>query len=269
MVRAEREDRPRKWRFEADNEVNTSAAYWKGTHLHRLGRRHALRAQRGHGQAALERAVRLELRLARVLVRHPDARLRPRLHRQHGRHDVRLRGEERQAALGAAARHATSTAPRRSTGARCSWAPTTASSTRSTRQPATRAGRSTPGGAVHAAPTVMDGLVYYAVCSTCGSAAQRAVARGPRRDVAVRARDGKRVWRFPAASTPTRWWRTSERVYITGRSHQYAFAPKGSEAAARKLGPTAAASLERAARKARIRSVTCAAPRAASGSPST
>jgi multidrug efflux pump subunit AcrA (membrane-fusion protein) len=28
---------------------------------------------------------------------------------------------------------------------------------------------------VHAAPTVMGGLVYYAICSTCGSEAQRAV----------------------------------------------------------------------------------------------
>jgi Xaa-Pro aminopeptidase len=34
-------------------------------------------------------------------------------------------------------------------------------------------------GAVHSAPTVMDGLVYYAVCSTCGAEAQRSVARGP------------------------------------------------------------------------------------------
>ena len=58
-------------------------------------------------------------------------------------------------------------------------------------------GRSTPSGAVHAAPTVMAGLVYYAICSSCGSEAQRAVARGPDATYAVRARDGKQVWRFP------------------------------------------------------------------------
>ena len=33
-------------------------------------------------------------------------------------------------------------------------------------------------GAVHGAATVMDGLVYYAVCSSCGEAASRSVARG-------------------------------------------------------------------------------------------
>ncbi len=86
-------------------------------------------------------------------------------------------------------------------------------------------------GAVHAAPTVMDGLVYYAICSTCGSAAQRAVAQGPDSTYAVRARDGKRIWRFPGGKYANPVVADEERVYITGRSQQYAFAPKGSEAA--------------------------------------
>jgi outer membrane protein assembly factor BamB len=86
-------------------------------------------------------------------------------------------------------------------------------------------------GAVHAAPTVMDGLVYYAVCSTCGSAAQRSVARGPDATHAVRARDGKRVWRFAAGKYANPVVADRQRIYITGRAHQFALAPRGSEGA--------------------------------------
>jgi outer membrane protein assembly factor BamB len=86
-------------------------------------------------------------------------------------------------------------------------------------------------GAVHAAPTVMDGLVYYAVCSSCGAEAQRTVARGPDSTYAVRARDGKRVWRFPAGKYANPVVADDQRIYLTGRSQQYALAPRGSEAA--------------------------------------
>jgi outer membrane protein assembly factor BamB len=86
-------------------------------------------------------------------------------------------------------------------------------------------------GAVHAAPTVMDGLVYYAVCSTCGSAAQRTVVRGPDATHAVRARDGMRVWRFPAGKYANPVVSDGRRVYVTGRAHQFAMAPRGSPAA--------------------------------------
>jgi outer membrane protein assembly factor BamB len=86
-------------------------------------------------------------------------------------------------------------------------------------------------GAVHSAPTVMDGLVYYAVCSSCGEAAQRTVARGPDSTYAVRARNGKRVWRFRAGKYANPVVADDQRIYITGRSQQYALAPRGSEAA--------------------------------------
>jgi outer membrane protein assembly factor BamB len=88
------------------------------------------------------------------------------------------------------------------------------------------------GGTVHAAPTVMDGLVYYAICSTCGSEAQRAVAGGSDAVYAVRARDGKQVWKFMGGgkyANPV--VADNERVYITGRSFQFAFAEMGSPAA--------------------------------------
>jgi outer membrane protein assembly factor BamB len=86
-------------------------------------------------------------------------------------------------------------------------------------------------GAVHSAPTVMDGLVYYAICSSCGSEAQRAVASGLDSTHAVRARDGKRVWRFAGGKYANPVVADEERVYITGRSFQYALAPRGSPAA--------------------------------------
>ena len=81
-------------------------------------------------------------------------------------------------------------------------------------------------GAVHAAPTVMDGLVYYAVCSSCGSAAARAVARGPDSTYAVRARDGKTVWHFGDGKYANPVVADDERIYVTGQSHEYALAPR-------------------------------------------
>jgi outer membrane protein assembly factor BamB len=86
-------------------------------------------------------------------------------------------------------------------------------------------------GAVHGAPTVIDGLVYYAVCSSCGSEAARAVARGPDSTYAVRARDGKVVWRFRDGKYANPVVADDDRIYITGRSFQYALAERGSEAA--------------------------------------
>jgi outer membrane protein assembly factor BamB len=83
-------------------------------------------------------------------------------------------------------------------------------------------------GAVHAAPTVMDGLVYYAVCSSCGSAAARSVARGPDSTYAVRASDGKTVWRFRDGKYANPVVADDERIYITGQSHEYALRQPGS-----------------------------------------
>jgi outer membrane protein assembly factor BamB len=84
-------------------------------------------------------------------------------------------------------------------------------------------------GAVHAAPTVMDGLVYYAICSSCGSAAQRTVARGDDATYAVRARDGRPVWHFRGGKYANPVVADEERIYVTGRSQQFAFARKGSK----------------------------------------
>jgi outer membrane protein assembly factor BamB len=85
------------------------------------------------------------------------------------------------------------------------------------------------GGAVHAAPTVMRGLVYYAVCSTCGEQASRSVARGPDGTYAVRASNGKRVWHFRDGKYANPVISDGDRLYVTGRAHEYAFARKGSK----------------------------------------
>jgi outer membrane protein assembly factor BamB len=81
-------------------------------------------------------------------------------------------------------------------------------------------------GAVHAAPTVMDGLVYYAVCSSCGEAAARSVARGPDATYAVRARDGKTVWHFRDGKYANPVVADEDRIYLTGQSHEYALEPR-------------------------------------------
>jgi len=84
-------------------------------------------------------------------------------------------------------------------------------------------------GAVHGAPTVMAGLVYYAVCSSCGEAAQRSVARGPDATYAVRERDGHQVWQFRAGKYANPVISDGERIYVTGRAHEHALARKGSK----------------------------------------
>lgn len=86
--------------------------------------------------------------------------------------------------------------------------------------------------AVHAAPTVMDGLVYYATCSTCGSEAQRSVKHGPDGVYAVDARTGRQVWRNNAGKYANPVVADQDRVYLTGRSFIYALEGKKKRAAA-------------------------------------
>jgi hypothetical protein len=75
----------------------------------------------------------------------------------------------------------------------------------------------------------MNGLVYYAVCSSCGSEAQRAVARGEDATYGVRVRDGKQVWAFQGGKYANPVVADQDRIYVTGRAHQFALAPRGSK----------------------------------------
>jgi hypothetical protein len=47
----------------------------------------------------------------------------------------------------------------------------------------------------------------------------------------VRASNGKRVWRFRDGKYANPVVADDKRMYVTGQSHQYAFAPRGSEGA--------------------------------------
>jgi hypothetical protein len=96
----------------------------------------------------------------------------------------------------------------------------------------------------------MDGLVYYSICSTCGSEAQRAVAGGTDSTYAVRTRDGKRVWKFQAGKYANPVVADDERIYVTGRAHQFALAPKGSKTVKEYLRRSRAAKRRREAREA-------------------
>ena len=71
---------------------------FEGADLRGQPGRQRVRAEREDRQARLERQPG-----HRVLLRHADRQLRPRVHRLKRRHDVRLRPEERQAAVGQAA----------------------------------------------------------------------------------------------------------------------------------------------------------------------
>jgi outer membrane protein assembly factor BamB len=80
------------------------------------------------------------------------------------------------------------------------------------------------GASIHGAPTVMDGLVYFSTCGNCGQGGSRYVKRGPRGTFALNARTGVIVWRFfdgrysPIVSDGIR-------VYLMGNTRLYGLAP--------------------------------------------
>ena len=219
------------WSFQADDEVNTSAAYWKRTIYIASDGGHALRAQRADRQAALERAVGLEVRVARVLLRHPDGRLRPRLHRQHRRHDVRVRREERQAALGAAARHL-----HLRRGRRLEAASVRGHLRRQVLRARRRhrrhrlADRRARRGARRARPS-WTGSSTTPPARAAAPRRSASVKQGPDGTYAVRASNGRQVWRFPGGKYANPVVADEDRVYVTGRAQQFAFrrAPSSDE----------------------------------------
>jgi outer membrane protein assembly factor BamB len=81
--------------------------------------------------------------------------------------------------------------------------------------------RSAPG-AVHAAPTILDGIVYFTTCSSCGKEASRKVKRGPDQTFGVSPRTGRTLWRTNSGKYAAAIVADHDRVYLTGRSHQYA-----------------------------------------------
>ena len=110
-----------------------------------LLRRPRLRRRRQAGLPGLARVGPAALQpVARNLLLDPRSRLRPRLHRQHRRQDLLVRGEDRASSAGRTRPAATSTHRPASGTSASTPAPTTARSTPSTPRPAKRSGRSRP-----------------------------------------------------------------------------------------------------------------------------
>jgi outer membrane protein assembly factor BamB len=78
--------------------------------------------------------------------------------------------------------------------------------------------------AIHGAPSVVNGLVYFSTCPVCGSHGSRSTKQGRAGTFAVDARTGRLVWKF----TDGRYSPVvadQHRLYVTGRTRVYAFEP--------------------------------------------
>jgi outer membrane protein assembly factor BamB len=80
--------------------------------------------------------------------------------------------------------------------------------------------------AVHSAPTVMNGIVYYATCSSCGRMASRSVKAGPDGTWGADARTGHGRWHFAAGKFASPVVSDGKRIFVTGRAQQFALEPK-------------------------------------------
>jgi outer membrane protein assembly factor BamB len=83
---------------------------------------------------------------------------------------------------------------------------------------------------VHGAPTVNNGVVYFSSCGTCGHRNSRPVKLGARRTYALDARTGKLLWSFPDGRySPV--VADSERLYLVGDTRVYGLVPRRARAA--------------------------------------
>jgi outer membrane protein assembly factor BamB len=210
----------RRWRFGADNEVNTGAAYWRRTIYIASdgGTLYALNARNGRLRWRASHAREFfyatpTVAYGRVYIGSTDGTMYV-----YGARTGRLLWAR---PLGSYIYGAAAVWKRRVfVGTYDGWFYALDAATGDVRW------RISAPGAVHAAPTVMRGLVYYATCATCGSAAQRAVKHGPDRTIAVSARTGRRVWSFKAGKYANPVVADRKRMYLTGRAHLFALKPR-------------------------------------------
>jgi outer membrane protein assembly factor BamB len=79
--------------------------------------------------------------------------------------------------------------------------------------------------AIHGAPSVVNGIVYFAACPRCGSVASRYAKQGDRGTYGLNARTGKLMWHWPdGVFSPV--VADSNHLYVVGRSRVFSFAPK-------------------------------------------
>jgi outer membrane protein assembly factor BamB len=212
----------RRWRFGADEQVNTSAAYWKGTIYIASdgGTLYALNARTGRlrwkaGDAREFYYATPTIAYGRVYIGSTDGTMYV-----YGAKTGRLLWAR---PLGSYVY-----------GAAAVWKRKVYVGTYDGFLYALDAGTGdvkwkidTPG-AVHSAPTIMRGVVYYGICSSCGSEAQRSVDRGHDATIAVNARNGRELWRFADGKYANPVVADTKRIYITGQSHLYALKPRKS-----------------------------------------
>jgi outer membrane protein assembly factor BamB len=78
---------------------------------------------------------------------------------------------------------------------------------------------------IHGAPAVVNGIVYFANCGTCGEHGSRSAKLGRRGTFALDARTGKLLWRFGDGKySPV--VADSEHLYLVGYRRLYAFTPR-------------------------------------------
>ena len=79
-------------------------------------------------------------------------------------------------------------------------------------------------GAVHGAPTVLNGILYFSTCPLCGKGGTRHTKRGPPGTFGVDARNGRMLWKHWAGRySPVVADR--ERIYVTGYTRIYGLEP--------------------------------------------
>ena len=84
-------------------------------------------------------------------------------------------------------------------------------------------------GSMIGAPTIMDGLVYFSICGTCGRNASRRVEFGKPGTFALDIRNGRRVWSFRDGKySPIVADR--QRVYLVGATRLYGLRSKNTVA---------------------------------------
>ena len=103
--------------------------------------------------------------------------------------------------------------------------------------------------AVHAPPVVMGGLVYATTCSSCGSAASRAVKRGTDGTTAYDARSGRVRWHNNAGKYASAIVADRNRVYLTGRSHLFALEPRKAKRRSKRAAAKRRAATRRQAKR--------------------
>jgi len=210
----------RRWTFTGDEEINTSAAYWRGTVYiaSDAGTLYALDARTGRRKWQAPSSDEFfyatpTVAYGRVFIGNTDGTMYA-----YGARTGRLLWAKR---LGTYIYAAAGVWRRRVyTGTYDGWVYSLDAATGDVlwRRPAPSA--------VHAAPTIMNGLAYFATCATCGSEASREVKMGVDSTLAYSLRTGRVVWRLNQGKYANPVVADRKRIYLSGRSYLYGMRPR-------------------------------------------